>query len=293
MIKNEIKLNFEEFITGIWDSLQVFSTFSLILYNNKISNNIINCVLLNGILLIGSMITYTYFIDPFVQFFINKIFILGYILLLGKFFYYTFWLIPIFIICNITTTFWTDEIYYESIELIEKRKPIVEGQDFVTNLSNQIERLVIIISFAIYIFIINYVNNFIPGLSILKFMTISILNSIYVFEYILLQKYIRNYKSIMYFIENKIFYFFGFGLLLTIIVNLVDSATINSSLFLMLFPFYLITSIKVNNIRFKNHNDLEYKNLRFLFLIEKFYDFIWRIISELFRCCLKRKRKEK
>jgi hypothetical protein len=212
--------------------------------------------------------------------------VLSYFLVIGKYFYYIFWLVPVYILCNIITSFWIDEIYQESLEMIEDNKNIkVEGQDFLTIISNQIERILIVMCFAIFISLINFFS-FIPGVFILKYVALSILNSLYVFEYILLQKYIRNYNTIMYFIENKFFYFLGFGMILTVIINIIQSVTINSSIFLIAFPFFLITSVKVNSIRFQEYKDIDKNNLIFFYLIEKFYKFgifLLNCLTEKFR----------
>jgi len=286
--QNLFTKKFTEFCMGLTDSLKIFTIFNLISKNSKISNNIKNCLMLNGLLFIGSMILYLYLIEPVIEYFISNYFVFGYFLLIGKYFYYIFWLMPVYLVCNIITSFWIDEIYYESLEIIEGGKGVVEGQDFVTTISNQIERLLIVICFIVYISILNYFS-FITGLNIIKYMTLSILNSLYVFEYILLQKYIRNYKSILSFIELKFFYFLGFGFLLTILINIINSVTINSTIFLILFPFFLITSIKVNNERFNNiHADFpENKqgltnNLRFLLIIEILHNLGWQFINSVF-----------
>jgi etoposide-induced 2.4 mRNA len=264
--ENIIKRSFKEFLLGILDSLQIFTIYPVISKSEKITNNLKNCLLLNGFLFIGSIIMYHYLIDPVINYFQSTT--IGYFLLIGKYFYYIFWLMPVFVICNVINSFWIDEIYLESLVLVEETNIKVEGQGFITALANQIERMIIVISFLIFITILNKI----PGLIILKYMTISILNSLYVFEYILLQKYLRNYKSIMYFIEYKFFYFLGYGLLLTIMVNTIDSMTTNSAIFLIAFPFFLITSVKVNNERFKNFTEIKNSKLTFFYVISKFYD---------------------
>lgn len=271
-----------DLLLGIWDSFKIFTIYDIIFKNKKIYNNVMNCILLNGLLFIGSMILYIYVLGNIIDYITPRMAIISYFLVIGKYFYYFFWLIPVFILCNIITTFWTDEIYFECLETIESNKNIkVEGQDFVTIISNQIERLLIVVCFAIFIAITNFFS-FVPGVFILKYVTMSILNSVYVFEYILLQKYIRNYKSIMYFIENKFFYFLGFGMILTVMINIIDSVTINSSIFLIAFPFFLIASVKVNNIRFQEYRVISKKSLVFFYLIEKFYNIGIKLLSILF-----------
>ena len=110
-----------------------------------------------------------------------------------------------FLICNIVTSLWIDEIYIESLEIVEQSSNIkIEGQDIITVLANQLERLLIVVIMILQIQLFNFLDKYIPGMIFIKYMTMSILNSLYVFEYILLQKYIRDYKSIMNFIENKL-----------------------------------------------------------------------------------------
>jgi etoposide-induced 2.4 mRNA len=284
-----LKKILSDFFLGIWDSFKIFTTYDIIFKNQKIYNNVINCIILNGFLFIGSMILYIYVLGNLIDYLAPRMAIISYFLVIGKYFYYLLWLIPVFILCNIITTFWTDEIYFESLEIIENNKNIkVEGQDFITIISNQIERLLIVACFAIFIAMINFFS-FVPGLFVLKYVTMSILNSVYVFEYILLQKYIRNYKSIMYFIENKFFYFLGFGMILTVMINIIDSVTINSSIFLIAFPFFLIASIKVNHIRFDEYREINKNSLIFFYLIEKIYKIGIKMLSFLFEKLRKKK----
>jgi hypothetical protein len=194
--------------------------------------------------------------------------------------------------CNITTAFWIDEIYYDSLEKVEKTKLInIEGSDAMTAIANQIQRQLIVISF---IFVINFLNiffnffsNFSPLLAnfffAIKFFAMSILNSLYVFEYILMQKYLKSFKSILYFIENKIFYFFGYGILMTLLVNFIDSVAISSALFLILFPFFLVASVKVNNKRFAQQKEIKMGKLKFFYLIDLVYDSLLNVIFRIFK----------
>jgi hypothetical protein len=110
----------------------------------------------------------------------------------------------------------------------------------------------------------------------------SILNALYVFEYILMQKYLKNFKSILYFIENKIFYFFGYGILMTLLVNFIDSIAISSALFLILFPLFLVASVKINNKRFALQKEIKMGKLKFFYLINFVYE---SLLAFIFRIC--------
>lgn len=280
--KNIILLNFKEFFYGLEDSLQIFKIFYIISASDRIITNLRNCILLNGLILISSNIFYIYYLEPFFNTLMESFFIFGYLFFIGKYFYFLFWLIPIFLGCNVVTSFWIDEIYYDSLEVVEKTKLInVEGIDFITAVSNQVERLLIVLSFVVVVSLLNILSSYFSAFYLLKFFAMSIFNSIYVFEYILMQKYLKNYKSILFFMENKIFYFFGFGILFTCLINFINSSTINTALFLILFPLFLIASVKINNKRFSEQKEIKISNLKFFYIIEFIYLNLLNIIIKI------------
>jgi len=284
--------NLDDLLYGLGDSLQIFNIFTIIKSSERILINLRNCILLNGLIMISSNIFFFYFLEPFMNNCINSYSNFSYFISLGKYIYCIFWLIPIFLVCNILTAFWIDEIYYDSLEYVEKTKSInIEGLDLMTSIANQIQRQLIVLSYILSINLLNIFLNlfssFSPILStlffIVKFFAMSVLNSLYVFEYILLQKYLKNFKNILYFIENKIFYFFGFGILLTILINFIDSVTISSALFLILFPFFLIASVKINNKRFSNQREIKIGKLRFFSFIEFVHSSLLNLIFRIFK----------
>ncbi len=291
IVRSKLFTVIDDFLYGLGDSLQIFNIFGIIKSSERMMLNLRNCILLNGLILLSSNVFYSYFLDPWLNYYVNSVSNF-YFFSIGKYFYFTFWLIPIFLACNITTAFWIDEVYYDSLEKVENTKLInIEGTSAMTAIANQIQRQLIVISF---IFVINFLNIFFNFFSYfspllanfffaIKFFAMSILNSLYVFEYILMQKYLKSFKSILYFIENKIFYFFGYGILMTLLVNFIDSVAISSALFLILFPFFLVASVKVNNKRFAHQKEIKIGKLKFFYLIDLIYDNLLRIIFKIFR----------
>jgi len=266
----------KQFFQGIGDSLKIFLIYDVIFTSEKLQKKLLNCFLLNGLLFLGSIWIYNKLVFP-IMYVLEEKLLLGYLEDITKYMFYLFWLLPMFLICNIVTSFWIDEIYFESLEIVEHSSYIkIEGQDFVIIVANQLQRLIIVVIIILQVQIFSIASKYIPGVFIFKYMTMSILNSLYVFEYILLQKYIRDYKSIMHFIETRLFYFFGFGILLTVMINYVDSFTTNSAIFLMAFPLFLIASVKVNNQRFK---DVQIQKSRLIFF--SFIDFIYENLVKL------------
>ena len=258
---------FSDFVKGYIDSLKIFKTPITILSNTKIKNNIFNCLVFNGLIFLGSIFLYTKFLAPN-----NLEYSLANIIL--RFFYYLFIIIPIFLMCNVLSTFWIDEIYFESLLIFEKRTDIkVEGQNFLVIIANQVERIFIIVGFSIQ----NLIFSFIPfsWLSfLLIFISLTILHSIYVFEYILLQKYIKDFTNILIFIESRLYYFIGFGLNLTFVVYYMNSFITASAVYLIFFPFFLIASIEVAKDNFDSIN-IKPKKLYVLWFVNFLYENIF------------------
>lgn len=269
-------------IIGYLDSLRVLRSLKVIISNSIILNNIKLCLLFNGIIFLGSAFLYTKYLEPDHTYLDSPNYFSIFFYYLLRVFYYSFILIPIFIACNILSTLWIDEIYSETLIIEEKTNKIkVEGQDFLVSLANQLERLLIIISFVIQNMIINALPipefNFIIDFkikSILVFISLTILHSIYVFEYILLQKHIRDYTTILLLTEKRIFYFIGYGINLTLIVTYFNSFLWSSAIYLIFFPFFLISSVDIAKKRFNNINqkELDKEKIYFLGFISLLYN---------------------
>jgi hypothetical protein len=266
-----IKTNFIDFFLGIYDSLQIFNIYDIV-SSPKIYKNLVTCVQLNLFVCIGSLMIYKNLIEPIINY-ILSLTSLGYFLYIIVLTFYIFYIL-LFIICQLLTTFQTDEIYYATLELVDENKDQRIEIDSLSSLSNILQRLLIVISFSVSLKILDLV----PLLKPLQWALMCVLNSLYVFEYILLQKYVKDYKRILNFIENRLFYFLGYGMLMTIMVTYVQEYTF--FIFLMAYPFFMIASVKVYNRRFRNEDNIP-TQLRFLYFIEKFYEIGLLMIQKL------------
>lgn len=259
--------NLSLLLQGYIDSFKVFKEVKLLISNNLIIRNLKNCLLFNGILLIGTIAFYSNILLPAIDnLYINelnqrkyiKYFILAVML---KVIFYSFFLIPVFLACNILSSFWIDEIYLEVLKKKENTSNIkVKGQSFLNLIINQVERMFIVLSFVLQNHLFSLLKIFDYYLldilyKSLLFISLSILHSIYVFEYILLQKYIKDYVLILSFVETRFMYFLGFGINFTVVVFVcVNSFLYSTAVFLIIFPFYLIGSIEISKKRFVNTN---------------------------------------
>lgn len=265
--------NLKDFAKGYLDSLKVLLTIPVIIQNSKILSNITNCILFNGFLFLGSAFLYTRFLAPVeleTDSFSFKAFTFS-----VKVLYYSLIIVPIFLACNILSAFWIDEIYFESLKIYEKASSFkIQGQSTMNLITNQVERLFIVLSFVIQNQIISLIPISIISKSLLFFF-LCILHSIYVFEYILLQKYIKDYISILFFVESQIYYFIGFGINFTIVIMYMDSFITSSAMFLLFFPLYLMASVNIAKSNFSNLKSIDESDskskLYFLFVIKYLY----------------------
>lgn len=276
-----------DFINGIVDSIKVIKSFQTIYNDSKLSVNIVNCLLLNIFLFLGSTVIYFRFLDPDS----NDIYSM-----ILKFLYQSMIILPIFLICNILSSLWIDEIYYQSLLIEENTTDIkVEGQNFLVVIANQIERLFIIIAFSVQnnvVSLIGAVLFSIIGYNVtyfIVFFNLTLLYSIYVFEYILMQKYIKDYVGILYFVEENLFYFSGYGFLTSLIITKLDNFLYSSAIYLIIFPFYLISSVSIIKERYEQYLisreeevNPKKKKLFFLFFIKLLYENVFLTILAYF-----------
>lgn len=273
-----------DFLLGVKDSLYLFISLVYVFKNTsntKIITLLFYCLMINGAVVFG-----LFYIYNRIQFELIDNYIL---LIVISILYYSIILIPLFLISNILSSIWIDEIYIETLIVYEKTsKIVISGRGILTNIQNQIERLLIIISFIIQNLLLNLIPFRIVS-SILCFFSMTIFHSIYVFEYILLQKYIKDYISILYFIEKKIFYFSGFGFIFTIIIYYFsDSFITSSAMFLIIFPFYLIVSVDLSKRRFDeftqiiNQHEKEDRYFFFSFIKYIYSNVLLKVLKNIF-----------
>ena len=261
----------QEFLSGIFDSFKIIKCLKIFIENEVIFRNIVFCLVLNGVLYLGSIYFYNYFIS----FYVNILFewlLPGYnVVRVVNFFFYIFWLLPMYFVCNVLTSFWVDTIVSSTMEIYGFNKSRLPPKNIINTLSNLLQKHILLVSFFILLSTVSFISPFVGIFTTVIFTCL--VNSIYTFEYVLSKIHLKDYKDILYLLEERFFYFIGFGILLSILLNLINSAIINSTIFLMFFPFFLMTSIELENSRFNNLK-IEKRPLKILFLVEKIYNFL-------------------
>ncbi|KAJ3397249.1 Etoposide induced 2.4 mRNA [Lobulomyces angularis] len=151
-IPDIIKTHVRFFKKGVTDSLD-FVFVLLVLYNSpSIRKNTIKTLLLNGLIFLGSMIFFEYFIVPInlrilniflkeetrFKINLNAVYIFNFI-------YYIFWILPIFFLSLILNSIWYNTIARDTyavinsqkLELVKKKmKTVDNSEDFDTSIDN-------------------------------------------------------------------------------------------------------------------------------------------------------------
>jgi hypothetical protein len=171
----------------------------------------------------------------------------GYLRLIVMVFLYILFVL-FYIVLSVLCSIWLREITKSCLLMIKNDEMEKEGKKGVLSLLvNEIERIVLILSFGLFIFFIDLFGKigwtyFILSYFI-KFILMSLLNSVYIFE-LALNEYIKysSYKDILFTFESNLFYFIGFGLPFTIIINITQSFIYNVIAFTSLFPIFLVSA---------------------------------------------------
>jgi hypothetical protein len=248
-------------LKGIYDSLQIFNIYKTI-KSSEVRNTLLFITFINGFIYMGFILCYLFILNPIITSVTNKIFIIGYFIELIINGFYKFWLLVIFLICNLITSYKLDTIYEKCTKHITGKETASKRSTLMYHLS----RLFVVVSFKVYIIILNYI----PKTVYLHYIVLAVQNSFYVFQYIYLKKS-SDLKGIFYFVELNLSYFIGYGIMLSILLNLTDSITLQTGIFLLIFPYYMIASITVYHRRFEE-KEMSSKKLIFLWVISKAYD---------------------
>ena len=181
----------------------------------------------------------------------NGLLFLGSTLLQGYFsslllpFYYLFWIIPLYFASMILSLFWVQDIFDEAYKISNKGHKIkhkLRKISFFDTVANIIFRKGIMIVYFVQVMIISYIPFYIGD--ILSVVLLSWLYSYYCFEYKIFALQLNTIESIQVF-ESNWAYYFGFGLIFTILLYMCPGL-INSGIFALTFPFLVLVSVEAS-----------------------------------------------
>jgi len=258
--------NILEFCYGIRDSLRIHKVFEFILISRTIKDLFLKTFFINGILFLGSM----FFLRLCQKFFSSDSKDSNWSEVAQTVFsviYYVFYLIPLYLISFIYNSFYYADIATEAINIerqIFRNRGINQPQaDVLTRIYNEVINALVLIFFILQSFIISYI----PYIgSILYLFNQSFMYAFFCFTYKWGTDQVDLYKIIAFF-DKYFSYFAGFGFVYAVITRIFPGLT-GSGVYALLFPIFLLLSIKASppkdldindNEKFVNHLKLLFK----------------------------------
>lgn len=212
--------------------------------DGKVLKRILQCCSLNGGVFWLSLIMFDYVLLPFMKYLLTSVLgqsatttwfrILPYL----SWSFSALWVLPLFILSKIVNSLWFQDIADSAFWCSAVKAP------FFSNLSkffaDTLFSLIIQSLFLLQAVIISYFPITQIG-QILSIIHISLLYSLYAFEYKWCKIGWELHKRLMY-IESNWPYFIGFGLPLSILTALPQSYIVSACVFSILFPLFIISA---------------------------------------------------
>ena len=120
------------FSKGILDSISFIRPLKAILSSPEILRKTLYCMLVNGVIFLGSMVLHNLVIQHISGFI--RLTPSLYVLTLGlELCYYAFWIFPLYIISLVLTSFWVQDIFDEGIKRVDLPKTFKKGRPMAMN----------------------------------------------------------------------------------------------------------------------------------------------------------------
>ncbi|XP_064395122.1 etoposide-induced protein 2.4 homolog [Halichondria panicea] len=244
-----ILLGAKDSVLGIWP------VFQLIKKNDKVRSQMLQCFLLNGVILWLSVLLFDYVLLPVIQIMANFVFsfVRGSsdsedVSLLGLVTWYMFtglWVLPVFWISKPINSIWFQDIASAAFKGSNQRSKTKKSESS-SSLSQSISRLIADLLFSIVIELLFLIQAMLVGLIPIvgyyaSVLHMAVLYSLYSFEYKwMYQGWIVHQRIAL--IEKNWPYFVGFGLPLAVLTALPSSTVISACIFAVAFPFYIVSA---------------------------------------------------
>ncbi|KAI8815706.1 etoposide-induced protein 2.4-domain-containing protein [Fimicolochytrium jonesii] len=232
---------------GLVDAFAFPPAFITIYGSKTIQQNVLKCVLLNGLIFLGSVFLFDVAILPISRRLRTGVFTVtggADMKDSGRWFdtlfvltYYTFWVYPIYIVTFVLNAMWYQKIAERSFR-VQVGKPVTVAfsyQRLITLLTSESYRALLLLNFLIQSALVYFIPIFGPPLSFVCFCWSA---SFYAFEYRWGQKGWTLEQQIEHF-ERHWAYYFGFGFPCTLLTFFFPQI-VSQGLFALIFPLYII-----------------------------------------------------
>jgi etoposide-induced 2.4 mRNA len=261
------------FYRGVIDSMSINKFLYLIIKSNKIRIKLVSCLILNGLIFLGSIFLFTHFLTPILRFVLSLLLsfpsverIQNYL----EWIYYSLWISPIYLISLILNTLWYQDIaneaiaIYPSVRMEERHSSSITGR-----IVDSLFRLIFNSIFLMYLFICFNLNYS------LYLFNLSFLISLNSFEY----KYIHfNWSSshrIAFMERTNFVYFFGFGFPTALVASQFPRL-IENGLLSLLLPVLIMTAtasrpVPVDGVSLRVFGIVEFATNKTILMMNKIF----------------------
>lgn len=235
-----------EFIHGVKDSLKFHKVLEFVVISSTIKSLLVKVFLINGVILAGSayllhLVSNLSFVVSFKHWEWAKI--------IFTILYHLFYLYPLLIGSLLFNSFYYLDISTEALNIerniFRNRGVRPAAPDIVTRLYNELINLLVIIFYAIQVFLLSYVPIF--GF-ILYIFTQSFMYAFYCFTYKWGTDQVDLHRILAFF-DKYFFYFSGFGFVyasITTILTQIYPSLVGTGVYAAAFPIWLLLSIKAS-----------------------------------------------
>lgn len=230
------------FSLGIHDALSIHRCVPIFLTSEVVRYRTLQCVLLNGVIFLGSIFLYSFIISPLLELFLRRgvedpeAYGMYHDLVLSLFaiFYRLFYLYPIYILSFILNT-----VGYQDIadNVAQRYGDVAKRMDLQDRLVDEIFRLLLTLVYISSMTLVFYIPQVGQPLS---FALLCWLASLYCFEYRWVNLGWDSAQRISYF-ERHWAYFLGFGFPLASLTFFAPKF-VDNGIFALVFPVFIITS---------------------------------------------------
>ncbi|GAM28250.1 hypothetical protein SAMD00019534_114260 [Acytostelium subglobosum LB1] len=241
---------------GVRDSFKVPLAFKILLHSKTLKKLYYNCILLNGIIFLGSYLVYLYWVDPTLEYLLQQFPILSNIF---SMIYCLLWVYPVYIFSMVLNSRWYTEIAAEAFRITGFKN--TGGPTSVNRLlSGIVDEIYRNIMFGVFL-LLSVVIAFIPYTSLINFVLVTWLYSFWCFEgrWTLMQR-------LTYF-ESHWAYMFGYGAVFTL-TSFFFPVLIGNAIFALLYPMFIIMSVVAKPIKIVKKGPLP-KQIPIFYIPEK------------------------
>ncbi|EGG14107.1 hypothetical protein DFA_11871 [Cavenderia fasciculata] len=267
-INNQL-LQFYEVLTliyyGIRDSFKVMLAFKILLRSKSLQSHYKHCIMLNGIIFLGSYLVYQYWVDPTLAYLLQQIPALSDIV---SIIYCLLWIYPVYIFSIAANSKWYSQIASESFRISGFRN--TNGPASVNRiLSGIVDEIYRNLMFGVFL-VMSVIIAFIPYTSPINFVLVTWLYSFWCFDnkWILRGKWTLM-QRITYF-ELHWAYMFGYGFVFTL-ASFFFPMLIGNAIFSLLYPMFIILSVGAKPIKMTRKGILP-KQIPIFYVSEKIID---------------------